>query len=909
MDERTALLPRQVQADLSGGRDHLVGAWLREEVETLARSSTDAASVLDPIESVADGRPILRAYLEWGRGIAAHLGGDVSGASSRLKAAMTSFDRLGLKDLRDRVGLLQVDVLGSSNDLTGARRLAGRLKRSFSGRGDDARAALTLAALAGAEDAADRVARAGQLWREALRHLDGRDLRTQVVRANLANVAMLEGRHDVAIKGHETIASMASSLGLDRLALQAETNLAEAEFASGHVDRALRRLHDVIDRSTGAGYAFEEAIARLEMAAMEIDLGDLKAAAHDLSGLADFFARSGLDPEWARVQRMDGLIEAQRNPHGWREAYQRLLDRDDTASASLFVVDVASIVPGVPADELERAAASLRRLGFGARAWLAQGLAAQRLVSEGRAERAKTLAADVVGTRRASGWARMIARSALAKAEPEYAGRHLAAAIRIADNLLGRLNATADRTAFFHLRRDLYLEAIARLVDRGRAADRHRALDLVHRFSAGWLMDELARRQDRGDDPDVKKWVRLRRRLATLLEEMEGESEPRLRRSGLRIRDQLRTLEGEIGHVQRSLARRWSGSLGVGTEPGIGDRLARLMPSGHRLIEFLPDGDDLLVFAVGGGRLKAGRLEAVGPALRRLVASARFHLDGRPWLTNGRGAQMDRAFSSTLQRLSRLLLDGIDLDDVDTLWVAPHGLLYGLPWAGLSDSRGGWLIDRMTISVVPGSAAAGRLLAETVDRPERFGLAGVPVEALPEIDDEIRELRDLFPGAVCAGNSDRASFLDMLKTCDAVHLAGHAVFLDGLPAASGLRMNDGFITVHDLAASRLNTRFVSFGVCSGTRIAESDPTRAEGFLRALIAGGVRTVVGSVAPVRDDVARAFSTALYSRLHSNWAPGEAWRGAVTELRASYPTPALWGAFQIFGDPRPWLNSKDE
>ena len=174
---------------------------------------------------------------------------------------------------------------------------------------------------------------------------------------------------------------------------------------------------------------------------------------------------------------------------------------------------------------------------------------------------------------------------------------------------------------------------------------------------------------------------------------------------------------------------------------------------------------------------------------------------------------MDRALESTLTRLGRLLLHGVDLEGIETLWVAPHGLLYGIPWAGLSCSDGKLLLDHVTtVTVVPGSGVAARLLEGYGERPTRFGFAGAAVGDLPEVDLEMRDLKEIMPQSEVVTNSDRSSFMRMLKTCDAVHLAGHAVFLDGLPAASGLRMSDGFITVHDLAASQLNTRFVSFGV-------------------------------------------------------------------------------------------------
>ena len=143
----------------------------------------------------------------------------------------------------------------------------------------------------------------------------------------------------------------------------------------------------------------------------------------------------------------------------------------------------------------------------------------------------------------------------------------------------------------------------------------------------------------------------------------------------------------------------------------------------------------------------------------------------------------------------------------------------------------------------------------------------------------------------------------MMSEHELVHLAGHALFLDDLPFASGLRMSDGYVTVHDLAATRMAARFVSFGVCSGLRLGRDSGDRYAGFVLALMSGGVRTVVGPIAPVRDDVAYTFDMALHRRLAETGDPQSAFHGAVTAVRELDPRPATWGSFHLWGDPRAW------
>jgi hypothetical protein len=116
-------------------------------------------------------------------------------------------------------------------------------------------------------------------------------------------------------------------------------------------------------------------------------------------------------------------------------------------------------------------------------------------------------------------------------------------------------------------------------------------------------------------------------------------------------------------------------------------------------------------------------------------------------------------------------------------------------------------------------------------------------------------------------------------------------------------MSDGYVTVHDLAATRLAARYVSFGVCSGLRLGRDSGERYAGFVLALMSGGVRTVVGPVAPVHDEIAYSFDMTLHRLLQKSGDPQVAFSGAIASVRDLDPRPAIWGSFQQWGDPRSW------
>jgi hypothetical protein len=448
----------------------------------------------------------------------------------------------------------------------------------------------------------------------------------------------------------------------------------------------------------------------------------------------------------------------------------------------------------------------------------------------------------------------------------------------------------------------LYLDLIAALLERDRPADRRRALGIADRLHAGWLLDELARRSDRGDDEEVRRWQDLRCRLAALLHEAEGESEPRVRRSGLNVSGEIRSLEHDICQAETHLARRWP-TTRPGVESTSADELLEALPPGDCFVEFLVDRKNIVIFTVQRKSLAVNVVRGGADELARLAASVQFHLDAAAWLGEGSTMMQNAALEDRLQRLGALLLSHIPLQNVDRLWIAPHAGLFHVPWAALRHPGGDRLVDLVPFTLVPGAGAAAMLMRGRARRPKSLGVGGFASANLPFVEREIREISQTSSGEIVARSATRQEFLRLLGECELVHLAGHAHFFDGLPFASGLRMSDGYVTVHDLAATRLSARYVSFGVCSGLRLGRDTGERHAGFVLALMSGGVRTVVGPTAPVHDEIAYSFDITLHQLLQKFKDPQIAYSGAIASVRDLDPRPATWGSFQQWGDPRSW------
>jgi len=882
------------------------GEHLLRRVEHLARSQ--------PGKARSWGRDLARVHLDdkvmtacarWAGGAALYLGGEVAAAEPTLRDAAQRFSAAGDPAAADRVRLLLVDLHGERFELGRARRLARRLDRNFRNRGDRERAAAALLNLACAEDAADHVATARNLWRRARRDLAPGSLRRLAADANLAGVAAMEGRFTEAADELRRVADEARASGLDAFALQAELNLAEVEFSSGRADAALARWQTIIEQARATGHGAVELTAVIDLAQAELTLGDTAGARRRVEPVLDTARDLGLERELVRALCLLATVDAaEGSSDGWRRTMTELRGRHHGVQRDLLLVDVAQLDPSCDPGAACRAARRLLRSGHTHRGRLGLAWAARRALDRGRRRRARELAREALQGRGASPWTRMVAHHVLGRAGGSRSVSHLARAARSADLVHGRLAAAADRQAFLALRSDVYLDYLGALLERNRTQDRRRALGIAGRLRAGWLLDELARRTEDGDDESVRRWHHLRSRLAALLHEVEGGDEPRLRRSGLRLHGTIRRLESDLRRAEMELARRLP-IPGRHDASDTVDELIRKLPPDDAFVEYLLHRGDLVVFHARAGRLNVHRLEGRAAVVEELLDSVQFHLDAQTWLGGTATARQLAALEDRLSRLSDMLFDAIPMSGISRLWVAPHAGLVQVPWAALPVESGDSLVDRLQLTLLPGAEAAALLLREPARAPRTAALGGAPSSTLPMVEQEISDLAALVPSATVAATTTRDEFLTLLETHELVHLAGHAVFLDGLPFASGLRMSDAYVTVRDLAATRLAARFVSFGVCSGLRLGREHGDRHAGFVLALLSGGVRTVIGPIAPVRDEVAYAFDLELHTTLSKTSNPSAAFSNAVKTVRDLDPRPAVWGAFHMYGDPRSWEN----
>jgi CHAT domain-containing protein len=275
------------------------------------------------------------------------------------------------------------------------------------------------------------------------------------------------------------------------------------------------------------------------------------------------------------------------------------------------------------------------------------------------------------------------------------------------------------------------------------------------------------------------------------------------------------------------------------------------------------------------------------------------------------------------------------------LLISPDGGLNLLPFEALPDEHGRYLIERysttyltsgrdlLRMQIAPASTERPVIVADPlfgeptvsasdVSRPYFAPLLGSALEA--------RAIKTLFPEAtLLTGRRATKATLERVIAPSILHIASHGFFLDdqfsGESAAvltrnpllrSGLALaganlpgeshGEGILTA--LEAAGLNLRGTALVTLSACDTGVGDVRNGEGVYglrRAFMLAGAETLVMSLWPITDAVARDTMVAYYARLRDGLGRGDALREAKLSIlqHRSLRHPYYWAGFIQSGD----------
>lgn len=273
------------------------------------------------------------------------------------------------------------------------------------------------------------------------------------------------------------------------------------------------------------------------------------------------------------------------------------------------------------------------------------------------------------------------------------------------------------------------------------------------------------------------------------------------------------------------------------------------------------------------------------------------------------------------------------------LTIVPHGPLLHLPFAGLLDAQGRYLVERYTLHYAPSvavlQAAARRSAPGMPDTALVLGdpaplprLAGVQLPPpLPHARREARSVARRFPrGAMLSvgGAATEGVLRSQVAGYKWLHVATHARVSEEVTAPSYLLLargtggtsDDGLLTAEEVKDLPLDGATVVLSAC-GTALGRVTGEGTLGFTRSFLAAGARSVVATTWEMPDTAGLRTMNAFYAAARDGIGIAEALRRAqLSQLRALRAgritmtagtqtvvlpnTPLLWAGYIAVGLP---------
>jgi CHAT domain-containing protein len=133
---------------------------------------------------------------------------------------------------------------------------------------------------------------------------------------------------------------------------------------------------------------------------------------------------------------------------------------------------------------------------------------------------------------------------------------------------------------------------------------------------------------------------------------------------------------------------------------------------------------------------------------------------------------------------------------------------------------------------------------------------------------------------------------------DLLHVIGHGKHNESNPMFSSLQFEDGSIYAAEIAKSRIRPRFVALSACETGSLSAAFRTEPDGFARAFLARGAKSVIGSLWPLDDEAASLAYETFYGHLTGGSTVVESLRHARQAVRDWNPHPYFWGSLVLFG-----------
>ena len=247
---------------------------------------------------------------------------------------------------------------------------------------------------------------------------------------------------------------------------------------------------------------------------------------------------------------------------------------------------------------------------------------------------------------------------------------------------------------------------------------------------------------------------------------------------------------------------------------------------------------------------------------------------------------------------------GEHLKDLQHLMLVPNGVLHRLPFAALP-WRGGHLVERKILTVLPAGSLVGALGARPLERPRGLLAMGNPIaqgqwapleSAEAEVEALRKHLPEVRPKTILTGAGARKdSLVDQDLKGHILHLATHAE--SGNAERTRLLLTGGDLTYDEILGLDIqNAPLVVLSACQTGRGERLSGDQVYSLANAFLLAQARSVVFSLWLIDDSTTERLMGAFYRHFRLGKAVSVALAAAQRfMIREGYP-PLSWAGFVV-------------
>jgi len=406
---------------------------------------------------------------------------------------------------------------------------------------------------------------------------------------------------------------------------------------------------------------------------------------------------------------------------------------------------------------------------------------------------------------------------------------------------------------------------------------------------------------------DAKTSPKLTKKFAALREELNW-FYSRLNRAEEReyedLQAEIKTREKQIGELMRQIESTKNPAFSANIQRNIDlKKLQNLLGKDRVLIEFVKFENDFSAFVIDDKSINFVPNFAKESEIVSDLEGLHFQFGALRYGAKIRGKfadELKKRADFYLQNLYRKLFAPIKkFTKNKDLIIIPAASVYYVPFQALHDGTN-YLIETRKISYAP-SATVWKFLQNKVSKkPENALLLGFADERIPLVNREIEILQKVFPKTktFTGESANFNTFTENAGNFDILHLACHGQFRPENPLFSSLHLANGFVTVRDICANKINAEIVTLSACETglNKIFAGDEIL--GLARGFLSAGANSLILSLWTVNDEATTELMKEFYLNLQNGNSIAESLQKSQKNFIERGEHPYFWSPFSVIG-----------